>query len=504
MVNYIRSAAVWLTAASAVSASVLPQVLLGPSSTDTPPTKQPITRTARFDQHKLVHISPPCAQTHSNAVYESAVLQKLSTEKTALYKTLAVDQRLDVWSVDQDGSVVVRVDPQQLQDLRDWVAAVGDWFPCTDDEEASVRSEPFRVLVDDIQPALNAESERLNKFSQLDVETQHAQWFSDYHRYDDIRTWYNSLAQQHPSLLQIIPSIGKTAENRDIFAVKITGNKTSLSSTDHKKQFWFHGLQHAREWIGGAVVQFISAHFLTGYGIDEAITTLLDSAEFVIVPVMNVDGYEYTWTNNRLWRKNRRPLNDFFGSVGVDLNRNWPEHWGEDGSSSSPYSEVYQGPSAGSEPEVQALRKFFLSPNHTSLIGAIDFHAYSQLVLRPYGWTRKDAPDEHLLKQAGDGLRDRIKEVHGKKYVSEREIDLYAASGTASDWFYGKEVTKWLEGRHLYAYTIELRPSANEGGWGGQGFILPPEQIVPTGQEIVKAVKWWAQFALDHPLKKKD
>ena len=36
--------------------------------------------------------------------------------------------------------------------------------------------------------------------------------------------------------------------------------------------------------------------------------------------------YQYTWTNARLWRKNRRP-----GSTcdGVDLNRNFNIHWGE-------------------------------------------------------------------------------------------------------------------------------------------------------------------------------
>ena len=34
---------------------------------------------------------------------------------------------------------------------------------------------------------------------------------------------------------------------------------------------------------------------------------------------------QYTWNGNRLWRKNRRP-----GSVcdGVDLNRNYNDHWG--------------------------------------------------------------------------------------------------------------------------------------------------------------------------------
>jgi hypothetical protein len=187
---------------------------------------------------------------------------------------------------------------------------------------------------------------------------------------------------------------------------------------------------HAREHIGPATVQFFVHQFVTLYGKDDTVTDLLDRSELIIVPLLNADGYAYTWTSgHRLWRKNRHPIKqDFFGSVGVDLNRNFPAHWGEGGSSSAPYSDTYMGPSAGSEPEVQALMKFFMNANHTRLVGAIDFHSFSQLVLRPYGWTTDDAPDETLLKKAGDGIRDVIKKTSGKKYVSEREIDLYKVS----------------------------------------------------------------------------
>lgn len=46
---------------------------------------------------------------------------------------------------------------------------------------------------------------------------------------------------------------------------------------------------------------------------------LLERVEFIIVPVVNPDGYEYSWDVNRLWRKNRGgPLIN--GTIsGVDL-----------------------------------------------------------------------------------------------------------------------------------------------------------------------------------------
>ena len=52
----------------------------------------------------------------------------------------------------------------------------------------------------------------------------------------------------------------------------------------------------------------------------------LEDTEFHIAPVLNPDGYEHTHTIDRLWRKNKAKNID--GTVGVDLNRNWPNHWG--------------------------------------------------------------------------------------------------------------------------------------------------------------------------------
>ncbi|KAJ3119358.1 hypothetical protein HK100_000351 [Physocladia obscura] len=356
------------------------------------------------------------------------------------------------------------------------------------------------VLVDDVQDLVDREMNRLAlsqaAFASLDMESLFAPdvWFSDYHKYDQIVAWFKDLSDKFPDLITFIPSIGKTYLKKDIIGIKVG----SSVNADTKPQFWFHSGDHAREWIGPATVQFLVHNLVTEYASNP---TLLDSTELIIVPLMNVDGYEHTWSGNRLWRKNRRPIKkDFFGSVGVDLNRNWPAHWGEGGSSSYPFSDTYMGPSAGSEPEVQSLISFFKNDNHTRLIGAIDFHSFSQLILRPYGWTEERAPDEKHLKTAGDGIRDAIKRVSGKKYVSEREIDLYAASGTASDWFYDEEVQEWLPDRRLYAYTIELRPSADEAN-GANGFILPPDQIVPTGQEILAAVKYYLDYARKNPLK---
>ena len=75
---------------------------------------------------------------------------------------------------------------------------------------------------------------------------------------------------------------------------------------------------------------------------------LLDELEFVIVPLVNPDGYvvslyitisvihdaffllcvQYSWTHDRLWRKNRR-VNSGSLCRGVNLDRNYNDHWNE-------------------------------------------------------------------------------------------------------------------------------------------------------------------------------
>jgi len=54
---------------------------------------------------------------------------------------------------------------------------------------------------------------------------------------------------------------------------------------------------------------------------DAAIVALLNKIDVIIIPLVNPDGYAYTFHGNRLWRKNRRQ--DSQAKYGVDLNRNW-------------------------------------------------------------------------------------------------------------------------------------------------------------------------------------
>ena len=89
----------------------------------------------------------------------------------------------------------------------------------------------------------------------------------------------------------------------------------------------FMGTHHAREWVSTEV-----AMQLIRWLADSA-PALLATRDIWVIPVENPDGYQYTFTTDRFWRKNRRPNGD--GTFGVDLNRNYPEFWGYDDAGSS-------------------------------------------------------------------------------------------------------------------------------------------------------------------------
>ncbi|KAG0206437.1 hypothetical protein BGX28_002109 [Mortierella sp. GBA30] len=406
---------------------------------------------------------------------------------------------LDVWSRSHDSDMVLAHFTDKQFELfveamrRKGVSQGGDeWQVVERDLQRVADDDAEKIYLTALDLQLRTtEFKDKDEKKRIDTNT----WFQNYHPHEEIKDFFVQLADDYPNLISYIPSIGQTVEGRDIFAIKLTA-KEQDGSVKEKPQIWWQGLQHAREWAGGSTVQYLTHHLTSNYGKNDNITAILRDTEFIIVPVMNVDGYDYTWNNNRLWRKNRRKVG--LGAYGVDLNRNWDDHFGEGGSSSFPWSETYHGPYAASEPEVQAMQDFF--GQQKRIVGAIDFHCYSQLVLRPEGWTTKPAPHEVEHKFVGDKIVSLIQSVHGKKYISEPSVALYKTTGAGSDWFYGEKATKANNGQRVYSYTIELRPSDTNPG-GRSGFILPPEEIVPLGEEIAKAMEFFVDYVVKNPLK---
>lgn len=404
-------------------------------------------RTADYTDHKLFRCTFP-NRPDSDALYD-----------------LVHAFGLDVWTHRPNGEIDLRLTPEQLS-----ITFLSSYF--------TTRCQ----LVSD-----NVEKLIVDAEMEWAAVPKNAEWFEEYHTYDEIYAWYKNLAAAYPTLATFVPSIGRSSEGRDQPAFHLTSTRGS-----NKPKIYFQCQIHAREWISGAVCSYIVNHFVTNYGKHDNVTALLDSLEFVVVPFVNPDGYAYTWSNDRLWRKNREK-NSGSTCIGVDLNRNYNSHWGQGGSSTSPCSDTYMGPSAGSSIETKNTVAYF--KKNAPIYGAIDWHSYSQLILRPWGYTRTNSPDETFLKSVGDGIRAEVLASGGVAYTSQKSIDLYVTTGTASDWFYDTEATSTNGGYRAAGFTIELRDT------GRYGFQLPPDQIIPNGKEMVAAAIYFAERVLASPIR---
>ncbi|XP_063386547.1 carboxypeptidase B-like isoform X2 [Cydia fagiglandana] len=291
--------------------------------------------------------------------------------------------------------------------------------------------------------------------------------------YHGLRTIYNfldKLAETHPYLCNTC-IIGKTCEGRDIKLLMISNGCPS------NKAVWLDGGIHAREWVSVAVVTYIANEIVQNFNkMPESVT----NKDWYVLSVVNPDGYVYTHTTDRMWRKNR---SQYGQCAGVDLNRNFSVGWGEageDGSSEDPGSIFYRGPKPFSEPETAAIKKV-IHDSKTDFRAFLSFHSYGEVIIFPWGYTSDPCPSYVELLEGGTVMARAIHAVNGRTYkVGSTKDIMYYSAGTSVDWSYGSA-------KIPYSYMIEL-PSKQHR------FLLPKDQIIPTAKEVFCGVIELMQF----------
>ena len=263
-----------------------------------------------------------------------------------------------------------------------------------------------------------------------------------YHSFDEpingIKDQLHNIAATYPHIAQL-KTIGHSIQKRPMLVMRLTNEK--VGKKEGKPQVLFVGTHHAREWVATEMSMRLIKYLTANYGSDARVTELLDNVEVWIMPVGNPDGYQYTFTNERLWRKNLRD-NDGDGQItladGVDLNRNFAAHWGldDEGSSPNPNSETYRGTAPNSEPEVQALVDF-IQDNDFKFI--LSYHTYQDLILYPWGWqwNTTSLDDPIFVAQAGTDANPAIYDsLRDEGYDPGVGADLYITNGDFTDWAY--------------------------------------------------------------------
>ncbi|KAH8018617.1 hypothetical protein HPB51_009056 [Rhipicephalus microplus] len=261
----------------------------------------------------------------------------------------------------------------------------------------------------------------------------------------------------------------------------------SSGGNSSRPAIWIDSGIHAREWISTASALYIIDHMLKSYNDSDDVTKLVDTFDWYIFPVINADGYKYTWTTHRLWRKNRvRNV----GSLcrGVDPNRNFDVRFGLAGSSANPCAENFAGTYPFSEPESRAIRDG-INNLKDRLKAYINLHSYSQVVMIPYGYSKGYTSDYKSQYEALEKLVTAIRKRNSAFYRhGTAGQTLYITSGAALDWVYDKAKVK-------HTFVVELRDR------GLFGFILPREFITPTGDELFSGVKALAFHIMKAELK---
>uniref|UniRef100_A0A8D2M621 Carboxypeptidase A1 n=1 Tax=Zonotrichia albicollis TaxID=44394 RepID=A0A8D2M621_ZONAL len=309
----------------------------------------------------------------------------------------------------------------------------------------------YSIMIEDVQ---KAEMLRSSRHRSLDTATFN---YEAYHTIDEIYNFMDMLVAENPNLVSKL-EIGRSTENRPLYV----GGKCTGGT--NRPAIWIDTGIHSREWVTQASGVWFAKKVLT-----QPSRTM----DILLEIVTNPDGFAYTHSTNRMWRKTRSKHAGAI-CVGVDPNRNWDAGFGDAGASSSSCSETYHGPYPNSEPEVKSIVDFVKS--HGNIKAFVSIHSYSQLLLYPYGYTETPVSAKAVAA---------LSSLYGTKFTYGSIITtIYRASGSTVDWTYNQGIK--------YSFTFELRDT------GRYGFLLPATQIVPTAQETWLALKVIMEHARDN------
>ncbi|GAA5981278.1 hypothetical protein JCM5350_006084 [Sporobolomyces pararoseus] len=287
-----------------------------------------------------------------------------------------------------------------------------------------------------------------------------------------------------------------------------------------------YGALHSREWISTSTIIYLTHFLLEQHHDDKLVRDLLRRVEFTFIPIVNPDGYAYTWTSpsNRLWRKSRQSPSSSSSSsssvttsspsqlassssmqgnpdqcVGIDLNKNWNHSTFSPSKPGTTCSDSYAGSTAFESVEVKSLSDWLLKKSlkdskerergergeSARVRAVLDLHSFGEQLLYPYSSSCSHPPptSENLFECLLTGSKA-IKSTHGRKWQVGESCQVgIKGGGEGLDWIYDNAKIPW-------SFTAQLRG-------GIYGFLLPPTQIRASGEEFAQALKAISKFIVE-------
>ena len=328
-------------------------------------------------------------------------------------------------------------------------------------------------------------------------------FFRRFRTVGEIDEYVDYLVASYPNVAKI-QRVGKSVEGRMVRALVLSAAKKK-SGRSARRSMLITAAVHGREWTPVSAVLYAATKLLRGYVANKAFArSCLDNLELHIIPLVNPDGYAYTFTDGsfpkqkwqggklveetneaRYWRKNRGRKSD--GTLqGVDLNRNFGSDervWGRDHKTKSmrlALADVYQGPEGFSEPESRNLNAYAKQLRKT-LTAFFDVHCCIGAVLEPYsssplspqhraGIERVGKDIVASMSLAGKGVKTFVEGsgVPGAYEWRPRDYTRDKGSGLTGTWAF-------VEARVNLTYIAEVRGK----------FVIACWEIKNIGKEVL-------------------
>jgi murein tripeptide amidase MpaA len=323
----------------------------------------------------------------------------------------------------------------------------------------------YRVRIADLAARTKRNRQKDRRFAASAAASGLPSGRDNYRRLPDYELEMKQLAMQYPSLVRPVTLSHHSVLGRDVNGIEISTG--AQNTADGKPIFLIMGLHHAREWPSSEHTIEFAYDLLRNYGRSSRTTSLVQQTRTIIVPVVNVDGFnisreaaplgDFSLFDYEMKRKNcrisestprfyaRKTCDDNKAGRlrGTDPNRNYGLLWGGSGASVNWSSDVFRGDDPFSEPETQNIRELVSSRQVTNLITN---HTYSNLVLRPPGVAEFGFPlEEPQYKALGAAMT-----AHNG-YQNIPGFGLYDTTGTTEDWSF------WATGG--LGFTFEIGPN---------------------------------------------
>ncbi|MBK8269290.1 MAG: hypothetical protein IPK83_13680 [Planctomycetes bacterium] len=262
----------------------------------------------------------------------------------------------------------------------------------------------------------------------------------------------------HPAIARSFV-VGTTLQGRQILGIEISDNP---GAEEDEPVVLLNGLHHAREVATPHIIVDAINYLTDGYTANDAqIVEWVQNYKTICVPMVNPDGSARVFAGDTNHRKNVQP-GCTTENNGVDINRNYPYHWGSGtaacersgtgGSSGSSCSDAYRGSSAGSELETQAMEAL-ADAFHFAI--AVSYHSYGRFIDYPYacndGNPDNRMPEHPVIDAMMRGMALAIQPVNGVTYAVNSPIAIGAVNGDDTSWYYAHKGT--------YPFIVEVGTS---------------------------------------------